>query len=118
MQREYILAQMKEAAEKIKMYIGQLETENHFTHAQAEDFLLQTHKLYRNLSVYEHSLKNGEISGDLQVHLKIMQNVTNIESNVVADKIIEPIKEVKEEIQGETKIDNSSSLRTIDLRIN
>ena len=118
MQREFILSQMKEAAEKIKIYIHQLETENHFFHTEAEEFLQQVEKLYRNLSVYEHSLKGNEIASDLKVHLKIMQTATAIETNVVAEKIIEPAKEVKQEIPVEIKSQEAGVLRTIELSIN
>lgn len=121
MQREFILAQMKEAAELVKMYIEQLEADSHLTHAEAEEFLLQTQKLYRNLSVYEHSLKNDEIAGDLKVHLKIMQTVANIEANAVVEKIAEPVaevKEVKQETPIEIKFVEPGSLRTIELSIN
>ncbi len=118
MQREFILAQMKEASERIKMYIEQLETENHFTHAEVEEFLLQTQKLFRNLSVYEHALKNDEIAGDLKVHLKIMQTVSTNETNAVTEKIVEPVKEIKQEIPVERKSEESGVLRTIELSIN
>ncbi len=115
MHREFILAQMKEAAEKIKINISQLEGDGHFTHEEAEEFLQQVEKLYRNLSVYSHSLKNQEITSDLKVHLKIMQNVSNIETSAVAEKIIEPEKEEK---PVEIKIDNGVILRKIELSIN
>jgi len=118
MQREFILSRMREASDKIKIYIHQLETENHFTHADAEEFLQQVEKLYRNLSVYEHSLKDNEIASDLKVHLKIMQTVSNIETNAVAEKIIDPVKEVKHEIPAEIKSEESGILRTIELSIN
>lgn len=115
MQREFILARMKEAAEKIKINIDQLEKEGHFTHEEAEEFLNEVEKLYRNLSVYSHSLKNQEIAGDLKVHMKIMQNVSNIETSAIAEKIIEPVKEEK---PVEIKIDNGVILRKIELSIN
>src|SRR4051812_3031982 len=117
MQKEYILAQIREAAERVKMYIHQLEHEGHFSHPEAEEFLRQTEKLYRNLSVYEHSLKNKDLAGDLKVHLKIMETVTNIENSVAAENNIEPVKEVKREVAettNEIAKDNAAiTLRTI-----
>jgi hypothetical protein len=118
MQREIILNQLKEAAARVKGYISQLEAENHFTRSEAEEFLTQVEKLYRNLSVYEHSLKDDEVASDLKVHLKIMQTVSNIESNVVAEKITEPVQEVKQEIPEEIKKPEDTILKTIELSIN
>ncbi len=115
MQREFILAQMKEAAEKVKINIDQLEKEGHFTHEEAEVFLVQVEKLYRNLSVYSYALKNQEVASDLKVHMKIMQNVTSIEANVVSEKIIEPVREEK---AVEVKNVDSAILRKIELSIN
>lgn len=122
MQKEYILAQIREAAERVKTYIHQLENDGHFSHPEAEEFLRQTEKLYRNLSVYEHSLKNNDLAGDLKVHLKIMETVTNIENSAVAENIIEPVKEIKQEVTeavNTTPPDNTViTLRTIELSIN
>jgi hypothetical protein len=118
MQREIILNQLKEAAARVKGYISQLETENHFTHSEAAEFLVQVEKLYRNLSVYEHSLKDDELASDLKVHLKIMQTVNNIESSVVAEKITEAVEEVKQEIPEEIKKPEGAILKTIELSIN
>ena len=117
MQKEFILGQLREAAAKVKNYIVQLEAEEHFTHAEAEEFLIQLEKMYRNLSVYEHPLKNNELAGDLKVHLKIMQTVANIESNI-AEKIIEPAQETKQEIPAEIKKEENAVLKTIELSIN
>ena len=119
MQREYILAQMKEAGERIKTYVQQLDTQNHLSHAEAEEFLVQVEKLYRSLSVYEHSLKNNEIASDLKVHLKIMQTVSDIESSVVAtEAIAAPVEEVKQEIPAEVKTEKVVEIRSIELSIN
>lgn len=119
MQKEFILNQLKEASEKVKGYISRFEADNHFTHAEAEEFLQEVQKLYRNLSVYEHSLRNNEIAGDLNVHLKIMQTVSGIEANAAAEKIIEHVKEEKPLSQPEIKKEETATmLRTIELSIN
>jgi hypothetical protein len=118
MQKEFILNQLKEAAAKVKGYIAQLESDEHFIHTEAEEFLVQVEKLYRNLSVYEHSLKNSELAGDLKVHLKIMQTVTNIESSAVAEKISEPVAEEKQEMPVKSKKEDTGVLKTIELSIN
>jgi len=118
MQKDLILNQLKEAAAKAKGYIAQLEAGEHFSHSEAAEFLAQVEKMYRSLSVYEHSLKSTELAGDLNVHLKIMQVVTNIESNEVAEKIAEPVVEVKKEVPEETKKEEGIILKTIELSIN
>jgi hypothetical protein len=119
MQREFILSQMKEASAKIKEHIRQLEAESHFTHAEAEEFLRQVEKLYRHLSVYEHSLKNNEIAGDLHVHLKIMQSVSPTETGDTVEKTEEPAKEeVKPTVAEEIKASEGPLPRAIELSIN
>lgn len=118
MQKDHVLNQLKEAAAKAKGYIAQLESGEHFSHAEAEEFLKQVEKMYRNLSIYEHLLKNTELSGDLNVHLKIMQTVTNIESNEVTEKLTEPVVDVKQEVPVETKKEEGAILKAIELSIN
>lgn len=118
MQKEFILNQLKDAASKAKGFIAQLEAGEHFSHDEAAEFLTQVEKMYRNLSVYEHSLKSTELSGDLSVHLKIMQTVSNIESSGAAEKITEPVIEAKEEAPVEVKKDDGVILKTIELSVN
>ncbi|MGZ3866031.1 MAG: hypothetical protein ACXVNR_06175 [Bacteroidia bacterium] len=118
MQKHLILNQLKEAAAKAKGYIAQLEADELFSHDETEEFLKQVEKMYRNLSVYEHLLKSTELAGDLNVHLKIMQTVTNIESNEAAEKIVEPVVELKQEAPVEVKKEEGAILKTIELSIN
>ncbi|MGZ3862041.1 MAG: hypothetical protein ACXVPN_06670 [Bacteroidia bacterium] len=118
MQKDFILNQLKEAAAKAKVYIAQLEAGEHFSHDEAVEFLGQVEKMYRNLSVYEHSLKNTELAGDFNVHLKIMQTVTNIESSGTTEKITEPEVEIKQEAPPEIKKEEDVILKAIELSIN
>jgi hypothetical protein len=89
MQRDLVIQQLKEEAKKVEQYLLQLQQDEQLTRAEAEQFLNDVEKLYRNLAVYAHVLKN---QGDLQVHLKIMQSVPPLET---PPAIVE--KEKKEE---------------------
>jgi hypothetical protein len=117
MQNEVVLAHVKEEAEKLKKYFIQLENEQHLTAVEAEQMLEHIEKIYRNLCVYTHSLKTHELTGDLQVHMKIMQTVSGMENNVAAEKIIEPVSEIKEE-EKTAPLSDSAILRKIELSIN
>jgi len=116
MQNEAILAHIKEEVVKAKRYFQQLENDQHLTAAEAQELLEQVEKIYRNLCVYAHSIKNHELTGDLQVHMKIMQTVT-MENNVVAEKVVEAVKETKKEEQTPS-VQDSVILRKIELSIN
>jgi hypothetical protein len=83
MQRDLVIQQLKEEAKKIEQHLLQLQQDEQLTRAEAEQFLSDVEKLYRNLAVYAYMLKN---QGDLQVHLKIMQSVPPIETPPVIEK--------------------------------
>jgi hypothetical protein len=110
-----ILLQVKEATEKVRVHTDRLRSEDHLTLADTEDLLKEIEKLYRILAVYAHTIQKQEITGDLQVHMKIMQNVSNIETSAVVEKIIEEKQEEKpvEPIKEEKVV-----LRQIELSIN
>ncbi len=117
MQNGIVLAQVKEEAEKMKKYLHQLDNDQHLTAAEAQEMLEHIEKIYRNLCVYTYSLKNHELTGDLQVHMKIMQTVSGIENNVAAEKVAEPLKEIKEEVKS-APLQDGVMLRKIELSIN
>ncbi len=94
MQRDILIQQLKEEAKKVEQHLLQLGHEEPFTRAEADRFLNDVEKLYRNLAVYAHMLKN---QGDLQVHLKIMQSVPHIETPPVPEKKEEPVQLTIEE---------------------
>jgi len=107
-----VLEHIREEAQKMKHYLHQLENDQHLTSAEANELLGHVENMYRNLCVYAHTLKNHELSGDLQVHMKIMQTVSE-ENNVVAEKAAEPVKEVKV-----APLEEGAILRKIELSIN
>jgi hypothetical protein len=115
MQSDSIFLQVKEAGEKIKVFTERLSASDHLTSGEAEEFIGEVEKLYRILSVYAHATKKHELAGDLQVHMKIMQNVSNIETTAVAEKIVE---EKKEERPVEIKKEEPATIRQIELSIN
>lgn len=110
-----VLEHIREEAQKMKHYLHQLENDQHLTSAEAHELLGHVENMYRNLCVYAHTLKNHELSGDLQVHMKIMQTVS-AEKDVAAEKVVEPLKEVKEEKVA--PLEEGTILRKIELSIN
>ena len=116
MQNGIVLEQIREEAAKMKKYLHQLENEPHLTAAEAQELLEHIEKIYRNLCVYSHAIKNHELAGDLQVHMKIMQTVS-AESNVAAEKIVEPVIEIKVE-EKIAPLHDGTILRKIELSIN
>jgi hypothetical protein len=131
MQRDFVIQQLKEEAKKVEKHLLQLEQDEQLTQAEAEQFLSDVEKLYRNLSVYAHVLKT---QGNLQVHLKIMQSVPLVEEPVVtvptvpvtSEKVIEPMPEINFEVKEEKKEDPApvvftetpTSLKKIEFSIN
>jgi hypothetical protein len=94
MQRDLVIQQLKEEAKKVEQHLLQLQQDEQLTRAEAEQFLSDVEKLYRNLAVYAYMMKN---QGDLQVHLKIMQSVPPIETPPVIEKKEEPVQLTIEE---------------------
>lgn len=87
MQRDFVIQQLKEEAQKVEKHLSQLQQDEPLTQAETEQFLYDVEKLYRNLAVYAHVLKT---QGNLQVHLKIMQNAPLPEEPVAAEKMVQP----------------------------
>ena len=118
MQRDILIQQLKEEAKRIEQHLLQLGQDEPFTRAEAEQFLSDVEKLYRNLAVYTHMIKN---QGDLQVHLKIMQSVPPVEAPPVSEKKEEPvqltIEEKVEEIRAVTTKENPN-LKRVEFSIN
>jgi hypothetical protein len=94
MQRDLVIQQLKEEAKKVEQHLLQLQQDEQHTRTEVEQFLSDVEKLYRNLAVYAHVLKNH---GDLQMHLKIMQSVPPIEIPPVIEKKEEPVQLTIEE---------------------
>ena len=126
MQRDFVIQQLKEEAKNVEQHVAQLLQNESLTQAEAEQFLSDVEKLYRNLSVYAHVLKT---QGNLQVHLKIMQSVPS----VVEEPIIPVVPVIEEEIavtEPEIKVetaekpdtpvitDETISLKKIEFSIN
>ena len=127
MQRDFVIQQLKEEAKKVEKHLLQLEQDEQFTHAEAEQFLSDVEKLYRRLSVYAHLLKTQEESADMKVHLKIMQSVPPpAEEPAVTEKVIEPTPELNFEEKIEEKVEEIApvlaeenlSLKKIEFSIN
>jgi hypothetical protein len=131
MERDFVIRQLKEEAKKIEKHLKQLEQDAQLTYAEAEQFLQDTEKMYRNLAVYTHTLKQQEIGGDLKVHLKIMQNVAAIEETPLAlekEKIAEvihapPLQEevirpITEETESPVITEEQTTFRKIEFSIN
>ncbi|HEX7412608.1 MAG TPA: hypothetical protein VF411_01090, partial [Bacteroidia bacterium] len=98
MQRDLVVQQLKEEAKKVEKHLLQLEQDELLTRVEAEQFLQDVEKLYRNLAVYVHVLKNH---GDLKVHLKIMQSVPPIQTPHVIEKKEEAIQlTIEEKAEG------------------
>lgn len=116
MQNETVLAHIREEVKKAKVFFTQLENEEHLTAGEAQSLLEHIQNIYRNLCVYSHALKDHELSGDLKVHMKIMQTVGE-EANVVAEKVVELAEEKKQE-DGIAVNSDSVILRKIELSIN
>jgi len=128
MQRDFVIQQLKEEAKKVEKHLLQLEQDEPLTQAEAEQFLSDVEKLYRNLSVYAHVLKT---QGNLQVHLKIMQSVTKAEEPAepvaavapTPEKAVEPMPEIiveekKEEPAPLTPHEENPVLKKIEFSIN
>lgn len=131
MQRDLVIQQLKEEAKNVEKHLSQLLQDEQLTQAQAEQFLSDVEKLYRNLSVYAHVLKT---QGNLQVHLKIMQSVPLVEEPVVTvpavpatpEKVIEPLPEINFEVKEDKKEEPApgiipetvSALKKIEFSIN
>jgi hypothetical protein len=130
MQRDFVIQQLKEEAKKVEKHLLQLEQDELLTRVEAELFLSDVEKLYRNLSVYAHVLKT---QGDLQVHLKIMQSVPKVEEAkeggvialeipVVPEKVAEKAPEINFEEKKEESIPVSNEenldLKKIEFSIN
>lgn len=116
MHKEAVLAHIREEAQKAKKYFQQLENEEHLTATEVQELLSHVEKLYRNLAVYAHCLHSHELTGDLAVHMKIMQTVSE-EHNVVTEKVVELTEET-----GDGKSSDPARetviLRKIELSIN
>ena len=125
MQRDFVIQQLKEAAKKVEKHLLQLEQDEQLTQVEAEHFLSDVEKLYRNISVYAYVLKTQEESTDMKVHLKIMQSVPLIEepiAPIIPEKITEPVPEINfeekvEEIKPVVSEENPS-LKKIEFSIN
>lgn len=116
MHKEAVLAHIKQESERARRYFQQLENDEHLTADEVHELLNHVEKLYRNLCVYAHCLKSHELSGDLQVHMKIMQAVAE-EDNVAAETVIE-LAEEKNDGQPKTQTSDTVILRKIELSIN
>ncbi|HKC67602.1 MAG TPA: hypothetical protein VKG26_05190 [Bacteroidia bacterium] len=120
MQRDFVIQQLKEEAQKVEKHLLQLQQDEPLTQTETEQFLNDVEKLYRNLSVYAHVLKT---QGNLQVHLKIMQSVPSAEEPVVAEKIGEPTPEPKKAEEKKEEIppvltEEANSFKKIEFNIN
>jgi hypothetical protein len=116
MQKEAVLTHIREEAVKAKKYFQQLEGDGHLTGAEAQELLEHVEKMYRNLCVYAHALKDHELNSDLQVHMKIMQTVSGMENGAAVEKAVEPAPEKLEE--EKIPLQDSTILRKIELSIN
>jgi hypothetical protein len=113
MNEKIVNARLKENITKVKQLLADFDQKQDSSAIEIEHLLEAIEKLYRALAVNKFVLENKEISGDLNVHLKIMDTVakqeeakveinpipknnTIIEEPVVVK--IEPITEVKSEI--------------------
>ena len=118
MQRDLVLQQLKEEAKKVAQHAMQLQQDGVLMRMEAERFLSDVEKLYRNLAVYAHMLKN---EGDLEVHLKIMQTVPLAEAHPVIEKKEEPIQlTIEEKVEEIISIVNNEEpvLKRIEFSIN
>jgi hypothetical protein len=120
MQRDFVIQQLKEEAQKVEKHLLKLQQDEPLTQAETEQFLSDVEKLYRNLSVYAHVLKT---QGNLQVHLKIMQSVPPVEEPVVSiEKAPEPAPELKFEEKTEENVpvltEENLSFKKIEFSIN
>ena len=128
MQRDFVIQQLKEEAKNVDQHVTQLLQNESLTQAEAEQFLSDVEKLYRNLSVYAHVLKT---QGNLQVHLKIMQSVPLVEEPVAPiipivavtpEKTTEPAPDINFEEKKEgispTSHEEITSFKKIEFSIN
>ena len=118
MQRDLVVQQLKEEAKKVEKHLLQLEQDELLTRVEAEQFLSDVEKLYRNLVIYAHVLKN---QGDLEVHLKIMQSVPPIQTTPAIEKKEEAIQLTIEEKAEEIipiSTTESIALKRIEFSIN
>lgn len=118
MQRDLVIQQLKEDAKKVGYYLDQVEQDVQFTQTETERFLSDIEKLYRNLSVYSYLIKT---QGNLEVHLKIMQTVPQVETYPIIEKKEEPVQltieeKVEEIITSVTK--EEPVLKRIEFSIN
>ena len=116
MQKEAVLAHIKEEAEKAKKYFQQLESDEHLTAGEVHELLNHVEKLYRNLAVYAYCMRSHELTGDLAVHLKIMQAVSD-ENNVAAETAVE-LAEEGADGKSSDPLKETIMLRKIELSIN
>jgi len=132
MQRDFVIQQLKEEAKDLEKHLLQLLQDEQFTRLEAEHFLKDVEKLYRNLAVYTYILKTQEESADMKVHLKIMQSVPLVEEVItpvapiiaaIPEKAIEPMPEINFEEEKEESIpvmahEENLSLKKIEFSIN
>jgi hypothetical protein len=116
MHKEAVLAHIKEEAAKARKYFEQLGNDEHLTAAEVQELLDHVEKLYRNLAVYAHCLRSHELTGDLAVHMKIMQTVA--EENSVAAETAVGITEKNEDGESANPVQDTVILRKIELSIN
>lgn len=118
MQRDLVIQQLKEEAQKVAQHATRFEQDGVLKRIEAEQFLNDVEKLYRNLAVYTHVLKH---QGDLQVHLKIMQSVAPAETPTIPEEKEEPVQltieeKVEEIMAKETK--ENTNLKRVEFSIN
>lgn len=118
MNEKIVNARLKENVEKVKQLLTDFAQKQDNSAIETEHLIVAIEKLYRALAVNKFVLENKEISGDLNVHLKIMDTVakqeeakietvpspkndTLIEEPVIVK--IEPIVEVKQEVVNTIK---------------
>lgn len=111
-------ARLKENVEKVKQLLTDFAQKQDNSAIETEHLLVAIEKLYRALAVNKFVLENKEISGDLNVHLKIMDTVAKQEEakietvpspkndTIIEEPVIvkiEPIVEVKQEVVNTIK---------------
>lgn len=110
MQKDLVVKQLIGELEELRQHAAPLDQNGHLTAAEAEKFLQSAQNLTRLLAVYSFLLKDKEIASDLQVHLKIMENVSNkidAESDLKTQPAI--TFEIQEEVQLISEETNSSA---------
>jgi hypothetical protein len=111
MQKKVIAEKLREQAEKLQKLLPLLSSPENLQSKETENILLETEQLSRILAAYKFIGEHKELFSDLNVHLKIMENINKqdevrtVTENTETKEEIKPVvtPEPKKEVAAEKK---------------